>query len=130
MSDLARIPLFSQPSVVIVGGVHGAGKSTLCRRLKQRQDFEYVSPQEVEKNHELHATSRIAILRKVQSLVGELLNNKTTFYFEHVMSGHYVDRLQQLASRRVRYFDLAPQLGRTRTLFTPFRNRNSTSQNY
>ena len=87
------LPLFPEPSVVVVGGVHGAGKSTLCRWLQERQAFEYLSPQQVEQTYQMQNATRLTVLEKVRALVGEYFASGVSFYFEHIMSGHYVKRL-------------------------------------
>lgn len=87
------MPHHTEPFVLIVGGVHGAGKSTLCQRLAENHPHPIRSPQllEAELNHlEL---SRADTLRELRDRVAKDLSSGRSFYFEHVMSGHYIDRL-------------------------------------
>lgn len=90
--DLGDIPHFTNPTVVVLGGVHGAGKTTLGQRLRQRQPFHYLSPQQIQVEQP-ELTSMQAVLRAVRERVESHLRSKESFYFEHIMSGHYVGRL-------------------------------------
>ena len=85
------------PTLIIVGGVHGAGKSTLCRELKEKLDWPYVTNQTViSDNPELQ--TRQQIHRRVLENVRNHLEEKRSFIFEHVMSGHFIDKLLSISA--------------------------------
>lgn len=92
-TDLISLPRFPERSVIIVGGVHGSGKSTLCDYLCQRQNLVHLSPQNVEK---LLAPERLTwqdLLKEVRNRVATQFSIGASFCFEHVLSGHYINRL-------------------------------------
>ena len=78
-------------NIVIVGGTHGAGKSTLCLELKSFLKWDYLSPQEIE--HVNGLDSKKAIYRFLLKAVRGKLSLGESFIFEHIMSGHFIDKL-------------------------------------
>jgi len=76
-----------------VGGVHGAGKSTLCAQLRQTLGLTHISPQRVEEELTPVRLDWPDLLHQVRERVSKQLSIGRSFCFEHVMSGHYVRRL-------------------------------------
>jgi predicted ABC-type ATPase len=79
-----------EANIIIVGGTHGAGKSTLCRELSDETGYCYISPQQVNLDKKL---TKNQTFKKILKLVEEMFSEKSSFIFEHVMSGGYIDKL-------------------------------------
>ncbi len=84
--------LQAEPVVFIVGGVHGAGKSSFCAKLLSFKQLPLVTPEEVRKTL-TEDYSQQEIYRRIHQQVDEYLGLGKSFIFEHVMSGHYVEKL-------------------------------------
>jgi predicted ABC-type ATPase len=95
---LDNLKLTSKSHVIIVGGTHGAGKSTLCRELKTELSWPYLTPQEILK--EQPALSEKEVFRFILERVKGCLHEGQSFLFEHVMSGNFVDKLMKLAREK------------------------------
>jgi len=80
------------PYLLIVGGVHGAGKTTLCREVVASTNWPHITPEEVKKTLPAD-TPREKIIKQLRNEVESLLDFKQSFCFEHVMSGNYVGKL-------------------------------------
>lgn len=94
--ELDNIELSDNRQLVIVGGVHGAGKSTFCRELQEIKQFSYLSPQEILKEI-VGGCGRQEIYKILSERVREYMSNYQPFIFEHVMSGDFVNKLMLLA---------------------------------
>ena len=100
MGDPVSIALpDNKPLLVGVGGVHGAGKSTFCREVLKHLQISYVTPQEMVKELEETGGSidRSELIRRLKLRVDELIGQRQSFCFEHVMSGNYVGKLIERA---------------------------------
>ncbi|VAW74647.1 hypothetical protein MNBD_GAMMA12-3528 [hydrothermal vent metagenome] len=84
--------LQDEPVVFIVGGVHGAGKSSFCANLLNLNPIPFVTPEEIKKSLTVDYTQQ-EIYRRIHKQVYDYLESGQSFIFEHVMSGHYVERL-------------------------------------
>ena len=85
----------NQRQLIIVGGTHGAGKSTFCRELRQILDWPWLAPEEVFRTHPDTKTLDEAH-RFLREHVRQSLADRTPFLFEHVMSGRFVAKLIRL----------------------------------
>ena len=82
-------------SLVVVGGSHGAGKSTYCRSLVAERGWTYLTNQEVRRAHGADL-DRAEVHRRLRRWVDDLLRARAPFVFEHIMSGRFAGRLIEL----------------------------------
>ena len=94
--ELDSLDLTKDKLLVIVGGVHGAGKSSFCRELIRQKSLPYLTNEEVRKEFTTEL-SRREIHKIISERVREFISSGRSFYFEHVMSGHFVEKLIALA---------------------------------
>ena len=78
--------------MIIVGGTHGAGKSTLCRELQECLKCEYLSPQEMAKKYP-GKISKETIYKNLIKTVKKKISLNESFIYEHIMSGNFVEKL-------------------------------------
>ncbi|WDE98626.1 hypothetical protein PQO03_12340 [Lentisphaera profundi] len=90
-SLLNKVQFKSKGALIIVGGTHGAGKSTLCRELQDILKWPYLTPQEILK--EQRELTKNQVFRLIVKRAKSYLNENKSFVFEHVMSGSFVDKL-------------------------------------
>ena len=95
---LENIELAPKGHLIIIGGTHGAGKSTFCRELREALAWPYLSPQEI--NQEQAGLSQNQVFRLIIDRVKEYLKEGRSFLFEHVMSGHFIDKLMGWAAKQ------------------------------
>lgn len=81
------------PHLVIVGGVHGAGKSSLCAELSEALGWPWLTNQVIRREHPGETLSRDDVHALLRERVKQHMSVARSFVFEHVMSGHYVDKL-------------------------------------
>ena len=86
------LKLNEQNSLIIIGGVHGAGKSTFCNSLQSQKKLAYITPEELKKDL-AKETSHQTVLKNLLQRTNDLLENGESFYFEHTMSGNFVAKL-------------------------------------
>lgn len=97
MKDSLSVP---GPHLVIAGGVHGAGKSSLCAELAEAWGWPWLTNQVIRREHPNgKALSRGEVHGILRARVDEHTSAAQPFVFEHVMSGHYVDKLIDLADK-------------------------------
>jgi len=79
-------------NIYFVGGIHGVGKSTICKRLASELDIEYLSASEVLKWNEINTdikNKRVNDIpntqdRLINGLKGIILSNK-----RYILDGHF-----------------------------------------
>ena len=82
------------PRMVVVGGVHGAGKSSYCREIAEASGWPCLTNQRVRGSHPNGAAlPRQEVHALLREQVRIHFSAARSFVFEHVMSGHYVERL-------------------------------------
>lgn len=117
--ELSGIDLSSERQLIVIGGVHGAGKSTFCRELLKAKVLPYLTPEELKIAVEFTG-SRRDLLKELRRQVEACIHRGQSFYFEHVMSGHYVGKLMAMVKEagygiHLVYIDIAtPELASTR----------------
>lgn len=92
------IPVVNKKLLVVVGGSHGAGKSTLCKEILQKNSLEYITPEEIRQKTNKNL-SYFQILRDLLTLVKEHIQTKKSFLLEHVMSGNYIRKVIKAAKK-------------------------------
>ena len=85
------LSLDASKNIIIVGGTHGAGKSTLCKELKSQLKWDYLSPQEIENKD--NSVSKENIYKLLLKAVREKISLGESFIYEHIMSGNFVGKL-------------------------------------
>jgi predicted ABC-type ATPase len=90
--NLDKVELTDNGLLIIVGGSHGAGKSTYCRALMAAKPLPYLTPAELESELDT-PTSRQELLKLLRRKALECISRHQSFYFEHIMSGNYVGKL-------------------------------------
>ena len=83
-------------NLIIVGGTHGAGKSSLCNELKSILNFPIISPQIIRQEFDEEIGVQ-EIYRTILNRCKQNLSLGNSFLFEHVMSGNFVGKLIKMA---------------------------------
>lgn len=94
MSSIAAPISGEGPGLVVVGGVHGAGKSSYCRELVAASGWAFLTNQELRREHPRGAElTRADVHALLRERAAQCFDSGRSFVFEHVMSGRFVERL-------------------------------------
>ena len=91
------------PSIVIVGGVHGAGKSTYCLDFLKTHDWHYITQHAI-RNQSLEMLSERQLHKQTLFNIQQCLQQQTPFIVEHTMAGRYISKL--IATARQQHYHL------------------------
>ena len=85
-------PADTNRHLIIVGGTHGAGKSTLCSELQESLGWDYLTQRRIMEVSGETISPREANKRLLKA-IQEHLHDGRSFLLEHAMSGSFVGRL-------------------------------------
>ena len=85
-------------ALTIVGGGHGAGKTTYCRRLLAERGGHYLTNEVIRREHP-DGIERNDVHRILRERAEAHLARGEPFLFEHIMSGRFAGRLIEMARR-------------------------------